>query len=214
MKVLIVLNKNSGRLADSANDITEKKIKSAFNRFAIETEIIGLNSSSISEILKAKLNKSIDAVAAGGGDGTVSSVADALALSEIPLAILPAGTLNHFAKDLKIPFELEKAAEIISKRKTIKVDAGEVNGKIFINNSSIGFYPKIVKKRIENQESGASKWSAMGDAILYVFKKYPLLEVNLKYEKEKINCKTPFVFIGNNKYYTDILSLGIKRKAE
>ncbi|MFZ0454525.1 MAG: diacylglycerol kinase family protein [Ignavibacteriaceae bacterium] len=212
MKVILLLNKNSGRFKKERNCFTEKKIKDVFNWFNIETELIELNNIDISEILKPKLNSSIDAVVAVGGDGTVSTAAAILSSHEIPLAILPAGSLNHFAKDLNIPFEIEKVAEYLSAGKTSKVDAGEVNGKIFINNSSIGFYPKVVRKRMENQKPGSSKWTAMAEAVLNAFKNYPLLEVNLVSGNKKVHCETPFIFIGNNEYYMDILNLGKREK--
>jgi diacylglycerol kinase family enzyme len=212
MKVIIIINKNSGAFVNSGNEFTKDRIKTVFRNLGIDNEIIPVNGNSISEIIRSKLSTNIDAVVSAGGDGTVSTAANALLGRNIPLAVLPAGTLNHFAKDLGIPLDLEKAAQVISNRKILKIDAGEVNEKIFINNSSIGIYPKVVKKRIENQRLGGSKWAAMGNAIIKIFKKFPLLEVNIDSEEEKISCKTPFVFVGNNKYKIDILNLGTREK--
>ncbi len=216
MKILTIINKNSGVNNISGNEFTPGNIENTFNSLNIENEIIQTNGEDISKVIKSKLNSSIDAIAAAGGDGTVSAVANCLisSHSDLPLAVLPAGTLNHFAKDLKLPLDLKASAEVISKGKITKIDAGEVNGKIFINNSSIGFYPKVVKKRLQNQKLGGSKWTAMGNAILNAFNKFPLLEVIVESEEEKINCKTPFVFIGNNEYYFDILNLGTRDKLD
>src|SRR5690606_10276116 len=79
----------------------------------------------------AKAGK-IDAVAVGGGDGTIRSVAEVLADTGIALGILPLGTRNHFAKELGIA-DLETAADAIAGGRTAPVDAGEVNGRLFIN---------------------------------------------------------------------------------
>ena len=69
------------------------------------------------------------------------------------LGVLPLGTLNHFAKDLKIPLDLEGAARTIIANHAIQVDVGEVNGHIFLNNSSLGLYPSIVHSA--NKGSGS-----------------------------------------------------------
>ena len=82
-------------------------------------------------------------VVAGGGDGTVNAVASHLAGSDIALGVLPLGTLNHFAKDARIPLELEAAVRTIATGRRVPMDAAEVNGRLFINNSSIGLYPHI-----------------------------------------------------------------------
>src|SRR5215218_7585967 len=82
-----------------------------------------------------------EAVVAGGGDGTVGSVAGALAGHGMPLGVLPLGTLNHFAYDLGIPFTLDGAIAVIAAGHVASIDVGEVNGHVFVNNSSIGLYP-------------------------------------------------------------------------
>src|SRR5207342_1025227 len=84
---------------------------------------------------------SIDAVIVGGGDGTVRAVAGAVAGSNVPLGILPLGTLNHFARDIGLPIDLEQAVAVIVAGHHRRVDLAEVNGRVFINNSSVGIYP-------------------------------------------------------------------------
>ena len=75
-------------------------------------------------------------VVVGGGDGTVSRVAAALIDTETTLGVLPLGTFNHFAKDLKIPLDLEAAVANIFTGRVASIDMGEVNGRPFVNNSS------------------------------------------------------------------------------
>ncbi len=108
-----------------------------------------------------------DVLVAGGGDGTVSAVAAALVDSDIVLGVLPLGTLNHFAKDLGIPLLLEAAAGAIVAGRTARIDVGEVNGRVFVNNSSIGLYPEIVRDREQQQRRlGRGKWPALAWASL------------------------------------------------
>jgi diacylglycerol kinase family enzyme len=82
---------------------------------------------------------------AGGGDGTVSTVASALVNTDKAFGVLPLGTLNHFAKDLGLPQDLEAAARSLLTGSTARVDAAEVNGRVFVNNSGLGIYPSIVR---------------------------------------------------------------------
>jgi diacylglycerol kinase family enzyme len=84
-------------------------------------------------------------VVAGGGDGTVNAVAGKLAGTDTPLGVLPMGTLNHFAKDVAIPLNLEGAVRNLFTGQPTKVDVGEVNGRVFVNNSGVGFYPHFVR---------------------------------------------------------------------
>jgi diacylglycerol kinase family enzyme len=86
-------------------------------------------------------------VAAGGGDGTINAVASVMVDSGVPFGVLPLGTLNHFAKDLGIPLDLGAAVRNLATGRPVKVDVGEVNGRIFLNNSSLGLYPDIVRDR-------------------------------------------------------------------
>ena len=64
--------------------------------------------------------------------------------TDTALGVLPMGTLNHFAKDVGIPRNLEAAVRNIFTGHVVNVDVGEVNGRVFVNNSGIGFYPHFV----------------------------------------------------------------------
>ncbi len=94
-----------------------------------------------------------DVIVAAGGDGTVSSVAAAVAAAGKTLGVIPAGTLNHFARDAGIPTELDDAVALIKDAHTRGVDIGLVNGRVFLNNVSLGNYPRMVHER-ERLESG------------------------------------------------------------
>ena len=150
-------------------------------------------------------------VVGGGGDGTISAVAAALVGTDTALGVLPLGTLNHFAKDLGIPLELEKAVETLFTGKIARVDIGEVNGRIFLNNSSIGFYPRIVQVRTCEQRRGRSKWVAFAQAAAHVVQQSRTLHVELHEDSRQLQSyDTPFVFIGNNRYAVAGLEIGTR----
>ena len=111
---------------------------------------------------------------AGGGDGTLSCAAGHLAGTGRPLGILPLGTLNHLARDAGIPAGLEEAAAIIAAGHVREIDLAEVNGRVFVNNSSVGLYPDMVRLREAEQErKGRSKRLAMLSASLTTLRSFP-----------------------------------------
>jgi diacylglycerol kinase family enzyme len=159
---------------------------------------------------KAAAGSDADVVVAGGGDGTVNTVAAALAGTGKPLGVLALGTLNHFARDLGIPLDLASAAAIIAAGHTEPVDVGRINDLVFVNNSSIGLYSRAVLVREAHRRRGFSKWWAMGLAILKVFRRFPMLEVRLTADGSAIRRRTPLVFVGNNRYEFDLFNVGTR----
>ena len=150
-------------------------------------------------------------VVAGGGDGTINAVASVLVGSGVPFGVLPLGTLNHFAKDMKIPLALDAAIANLVDGQPCQVDVGEVNGRIFLNNSSLGLYPDIVRQREQLQRKlGQGKWPAFGRALVASLRRYPFLNVKLKVNGDEHLRRTPFVFIGNNEYLMQGLNLGAR----
>ena len=157
----------------------------------------------------------IDAVIVGGGDGTIHTVANVFAGSGVPLGILPLGTLNHFARDLGIPFTFEQAVEVIAARHTVAVDVGEVNGRIFINNSSIGVYPYIVLDRERGRrDKHLSKWTALLRGAWRVLRRFPRHRLIVRAEGRGAPFKTPIVFVGNNEYSLSLPAMGRRARLD
>jgi YegS/Rv2252/BmrU family lipid kinase len=152
-----------------------------------------------------------EVIVAAGGDGTVSSVAAAVIGTPKSFGVLPFGTMNHFAKDLGIPLDLEEAVETILAGNKTNVDVGEVNSHIFINNSSLGLYPNIVREREKQQRLGWGKWPAYIWAAVSVLRRYPFLNVRVGVEGAELKSHTPFVFIGNNEYEMETLNIGSRK---
>lgn len=128
-------------------------------------------------------------------------MASAVIGTDAALGILPLGTLNHFAKDLGIPLGLDEAVATIANGERREVDIGEVNGKIFLNNSSLGLYPWFVRQREGLQKRGYSKIVAFFHALIAAIRKHEQLYLRLKIDELRERAReTSFVFIGNNKY--------------
>lgn len=171
--------------------------------------------SELTELARAAVSNGARAVVAGGGDGTVSAVASALVGTNKALGVLPLGTLNHFAKDLSIPLEVKEAARNVCEGRAVLVDVAEVNGRVFINNSGLGLYPHIVRRREKLQERGsAGKWAAFMRAALATLKRYPFMNVRLSADGRGIVRRTPFVFVGNNEYEVEGTRIGARQRLD
>lgn len=149
------------------------------------------------------------AVVAAGGDGTVSAVASRLAGTGIALGVLPEGTLNHFAKDLGLPLALDRAIDAIAAGHQREVDVGEVNGRVFINNSSLGLYPDIVRDRErQRRRLGRGKWRALLAASAHAARRYPVLALKIDANGQSRIRRSSFVFVGNNEYTMEGFEIG------
>ena len=196
--VAVVLNPSAGA-ADP--DGTAARIVALFARQGRTATILPAEPGrSIADQARAAVAAGCRVVVAAGGDGTANGVAAGIMGSEIPLGVLPMGTLNHFAKDLGLPLELEEAVEIVSHGSVRRVDAGEVGGRVFLNNSSIGVYPRVVEMRRRREATGAGKWLAALWASLVVLRRRPFMGVRIRTADETVIRRTPFVFVGNNEY--------------
>jgi diacylglycerol kinase family enzyme len=107
-----------------------------------------------------------------------------------------------------IPLELPEAVRVACEGAVRRVDVGEVNGRIFLNNSSIGVYPRIVELRNRHGGRGAAKWIAALWATLAVLRRRPFVGVRIRTDDEVVVRRTPFVFVGNNEYKMVGLSAG------
>jgi diacylglycerol kinase family enzyme len=147
---------------------------------------------------------------AAGGDGTVNTLAGVAVEAGVPLGVLPQGTLNHFAKDLGIPADLEGALGVVLAGHIRRVDVGEVCGRIFVNNSSLGVYPRIVRLRERYGARGPARWLAALWATLAVLRRDPFVAVRLVVDGEPVVRRTPFVFVGNDEYRMEGLHAGTR----
>ena len=142
---------------------------------------------------------SCEVLAVAGGDGTVQQAAAAAMHNGIPLAVFPAGTFNHFAKDLGM-FPLKAAIDAIHAGTYAKVDLGEANGTIFVNTASIGAYTDFVAIR-EKYERRISKPLAAVIAAIRTLGRGKAVRVRVQdLDGETVDAKFSLLFIGNGRY--------------
>ena len=205
--VPVIINAGAGNphVAKRADALTKQ-----FRAGGITVDVrLASSGDELETLMRAAANEHPPLLIAAGGDGTISTAAGLLAGTQTVLGVLPFGTLNHFAKDLHIPLELEAAVANIIAGNAIEVDVGEVNGRVFINNSSLGLYPDIVRDR-KRQETrlGRGKWRSLVWASLAAFRRFPFLNVSIEVDGAKRVYATPLVFVGNNEYGMEEFKIG------
>lgn len=206
MKIEVIINACSG---DGNKVDIQQRLTEAFTAKGLQARIsMAQTGSEVIALAQLAARSEAETIVAGGGDGTINSVASSIVGSDKALGVLPFGTMNHFAKDLHIPLDLEGAVQTIAAAQTAKVDIGEVNGHIFLNNSSLGLYPNIVREREKQQRLGSGKWPAYVLAAISVLRRYPFLDIRLNIDGNELTSRTPFVFIGNNEYEMETLNIG------
>jgi diacylglycerol kinase family enzyme len=212
--VSVILNAGSG--VDGNDAARANRIAALFEAAGAKAQVdLARQGSEIARLIDVAIARRPDVIVAGGGDGTVGSVAAALAGGAIALGVLPLGTLNHFAKDLGLPLEVEAAVERIARGAVGRVDVGEVNGRVFINNSSLGLYPAIVHDRERQRKHlGRGKWPALAWATLSALRRFPFLSVRLSIDGVERRLRTPLVFIGNNEYVMEGFSIGERARLD
>jgi YegS/Rv2252/BmrU family lipid kinase len=97
------------------------------------------------ELTRASIQEKADIIVACGGDGTINEVATCLIGTNIALGILPMGSGNGLASNLKIPKKRRKALEIIRNKHTERMDVGNINGRYFFSNTGVGFDASLIK---------------------------------------------------------------------
>ncbi len=209
MRIFCLINGHAG----SAGVSSQHNVKKLFLKNDITAHIVEPSDTrSIAALAKNAIENNYDVIVAGGGDGTVNAVASTLVGNNaIKLGILPMGTLNHFARDLGIPIDMEKAIETIVAGHVKSIDVGEVNGKIFINNSGLGLYPAMVRLREGLQKSGHRKFLAAMWASLRIFGRFRRLRLELHLPGGSMLIRnTSMLFVGNNPYDTSLTTIGTR----
>jgi diacylglycerol kinase family enzyme len=130
-----------------------------------------------------------------GGDGSLASAAGVIAGTEVTLGILPAGTLNHLAKDLGIPLDLAEAAEVAVGGSVTTIDVGRAGERVFLNTSSLGAYVVYVRIR-ERLEPRLGYWLASIVASVRLMFRLRLFGVELDTEGQRRTYRTPLIFVG------------------
>lgn len=202
--ICVILNTGSGRNSDETDPCA-----AAMAVLGADTALrrIG-NGMDIAETARAAVAEGYGTIVAAGGDGTIMTVASQLVGTGCRLGVLPLGTFNYFARGLDIPEDLSEAAELIRSGPTRPLSLGEVNGRVFLNNASLGVYPAILKER----ESVYRRWGRRRIAaywsVVKTFARFQRpMRMTIEVEGESRRLRTPLVFVARSQFQLEHFEL-------
>jgi diacylglycerol kinase family enzyme len=205
---LVLINRSAGSFRKDGGRLSEE-IEGHLCTLQKPYSLLTLDGKDVAPEARKAVDAGVRFIVVAGGDGTANAVAGALVGSAATLGILPLGTLNHLAKDLGIPLTLKEAIETAFLGEDRLIDVGMVNGRAFLNNSSLGVYPHLVRHRDrERHHPGWRRTTSALKAAWRVFVRPPVYEVTIESGGVEVRRRTPFVFVGNNPYCLSLFNFG------
>jgi diacylglycerol kinase family enzyme len=192
---LPVIVNAAGGAAGRAGDSLADRIEAAFAAAGQPISFELVDGSALRDVLER--NSSAPRMVVGGGDGTLNTAAAVAARYGTELAILPLGTLNHFAGQLEIPNDLDEAARLAAAGAAKCVDLGEAGDRVFVNNLSAGGYVELVRRR---EASRLPKFLATIPAAWRTMRELRSRRFDLTIDGKACSISTPLLFVGNNRY--------------
>jgi diacylglycerol kinase family enzyme len=211
MRMTVILNREGGTLRTLDLDEFETRTRAKLEEHGHVVAIESVTGKELMGALDAAIaDKKSEAILIGGGDGTVSSAAGKLMNTEKALGVLPAGTMNLFARSLGIPLDLDEAVGALAEGRVKPVDIATANGRPFVHQYSVGMHAKLVhlRDRMEFQ-SRLGKIRASARASYDALFRPPRLRVTLKVDGKATRATTASIGITNNLFgeghlpYTD-----------
>lgn len=156
----------------------------------------------------AKAQKAGGILVAAGGDGTLNAAAQAAMAHGCPLGVIPQGTFNLMARDNGIPEDTEAAARALLRASPRPVQAGVVNGQLFLVNASVGLYPQLLQDRESfNARFGRQRWGALVSGLVTLFKWRRQLVLDIVLDGRHTTLVTPTLFVANNRLQMERLGI-------
>lgn len=174
----------------------------AENRFHVYDVGPGLD---VSSIVRTGVQRGEKLFIAAGGDGTINHVLQALAHTEAKLGIIPVGTFNHLAKDLKLPMDWRAALDVALNGATAQIDLARINDRYFANNMSLGVYPEMAETRERFRMHG--RFRAYREALMWAMRNFPRVMIAIESPPHFKQIKTHVFLVSVNSY--DLTRIGV-----
>lgn len=214
--ITIILNLGSGSAGKQA---MREQIEQTLSAYAGTWRVIavprGGDIAAIGADAVQAAERSGGIVVAAGGDGTIATIAGLCCKHGVPLGIIPAGTFNYFARELRIPGDVASAAGLLMHGTPRKVAVGFVNEFLFLVNASFGLYSKVIRAREQDvSRFGRSRIVAVLSSFGALLRGRHRYAVKISANGVEQVRRTAMVFAGNSSLQLEKLALEIARCAQ
>lgn len=202
MKTILVLNRDAGTLRGLNADEVARGVRDVFaeHGHTMETHVVAGDGVSGS-IAEAADDRVAEALIVGGGDGTVSSAAAAASENGKILGVIPLGTMNFFARSLKIPADTMEAAVALAGGEIAAVDIGRIDDRFFVHAVALGLHPAMVAEREKGDyDSRFGKILGSFRAWLRVLRNQRRFDVAIAANGDRLRRRTAGVIVSNNRF--------------
>jgi diacylglycerol kinase family enzyme len=192
----VIMNRESG-----ANDKTAltTEIETAFTANGWQVEFVLAGRYDLRSRTQQTVAQVPGTIVVAGGDGTINTVASACVEAKRPLGLVPSGTFNYIARNLGVPTEVSQAVAVIVNGEVRRVDVGEINGRIFLNNAGIGLYAQMLERREQDKRRfGRRRTVAFFSGMRSLLSPHPTYTVELMVDGQVARHLTTTLFFGCN----------------
>lgn len=202
MKMIAVLNREGGTFRTTDMEAYAAKARQVFSDAGAELDVVVCAGKDMHKALERATHRdNIDAIIAGGGDGTISTAAGISWKSGVPLGVIPAGTMNLFARSLKLPLDIWAVLETLAKGEIRPSDIGSADGKAFVHQFAAGMHARLVRYRNSlPYRSRAGKIAANVRASVGVVLNPPQFEIEMDVDGHRERRMTSAVSVSNNPF--------------
>lgn len=201
----VILNARSG--SQKSKEACQG-LENVFRRAGRSFHISVVTGERVVRVAEEKAKTDCEVLVAAGGDGTICGVAEAARRSGKILGVIPLGTFNYFANNLGIPLEVEEAARVVVEGKMIYAPLLDLDGRLILNNTSIGIHPAVLMKRRQlYRRWGRSQVTAYLSVMMTAFRPAPRLRVRLETDDGELVRETPLVLVCSNAYQVENFAL-------
>lgn len=163
---------------------------------------------SMAALVRAAISDGAGTIVAAGGDGTAMGVAEAVLPTRAAFAALPLGTFNYFARGLGIPEDPTEAARTIRAGRPHDIRVGTVNGRVFLNNASLGIYPAILKQReTVYKRFGRHRLMAHWSVARTFLRFQRPMRLRIEVDGTEMLRRTPLLFVSRSAFQLDRFGL-------
>ncbi len=192
----VIMNEGSGA---GNKAVLTRALETAFTAQGWQVEFVWVGRHNVHERVRRTVAQAPGTLVVAGGDGTINAVASACVAANRPLGIVPAGTFNYIARNLGLPTEVAPAVAAIINGHIRRVDIGEINGRMFLNNAGLGLYARLIEQRERDKRRfGRRRLVAFLSGLRTLLRPSPLYTVDLVADGRSERRRTTTLFFGCN----------------